>query len=363
VVFRIDYEKAYDSINLDFLDEVLNRKGFDQKLRGWIMQTVREGGKCVLISMEKMALILKLIGIEARRPPFPLLFNLAVDALALILDKTKANGQIQGVVPHLIPGGVTHLQYADDTILMVGCEDNYIRNMKFLLYCFEWMSGLKINYHKSEVLVFGVEESEQVRIANMLNYKIGSLPVNYLEIPISDRNLGVKDFKGMVSKMRKKLQPWKSKNLSYGGRLVLTNTHQEMDTIRSNFFWGGTDEKAKYHMMRWEHLCLPKDYGGLGIINTRIMNEALLAKWVWRLYKADPDDTCCMFLKTEYCAAKSFVSLDERKGSQFWKGVMKMRKKLKWGATFKVGNGKNVLFWEDTWVSEVPLKLTFPKVY
>jgi len=136
-----------------------------------------------------------------------------------------------------------------------------------------------------------------------------------------------------------------------------------MDTIRSNFFWGGTDEKAKYHMMRWEHLCLPKDYGGLGIINTRIMNEALLAKWVWRLYKADPDDTCCMFLKTEYCAAKSFVSLDERKGSQFWKGVMKMRKKLKWGATFKVGNGKNVLFWEDTWVSEVPLKLTFPKIY
>ena len=36
-----------------------------------------------------------------------------------------------------------------------------------------------------------------------------------------------------------------------------------------------------------------KDYGGLGIINTRIMNEALLAKWVWKLYKGAPDDTCC----------------------------------------------------------------------
>ena len=86
------------------------------------------------------------------------------------------------------------MQYANDTVLMVGCEDNYIRNMKFLLYCFEWLSGLKINYHKSEVLVFGVDEAEQNRIANMLNYKIGTLPMKYLGIPISDGNLGGERF-------------------------------------------------------------------------------------------------------------------------------------------------------------------------
>ena len=42
---------------------------------------------------------------------------------------------------------------------------------------------------------------------------------------------------------------------------------------------------------------------------------------------------------------------------------MAERKKLKWGATFIMGNGKNVLFWEDTWVTEVPLKLSFPRIY
>jgi hypothetical protein len=59
--------------------------------------------------------------------------------------------------------------------------------MKFILYCFEWLSGLKINYHKSEAYIFGMEEEEKVRIVNMLNCKLGELPMAYLEIPCNTR--------------------------------------------------------------------------------------------------------------------------------------------------------------------------------
>ena len=62
----------------------------------------------------------------------------------------------------------TRVEDADDTVVMVGYDDTSITNMTFLLYCFEWMSGLKINYHKSEVFVFGVSEDEQLRITKML---------------------------------------------------------------------------------------------------------------------------------------------------------------------------------------------------
>jgi hypothetical protein len=55
------------------------------------------------------------------------------------------------LMTHLIPEGITHIQYADDTILMVEGNDSSIVNMKFILNCFEWLSGLKINYHKSEL--------------------------------------------------------------------------------------------------------------------------------------------------------------------------------------------------------------------
>jgi hypothetical protein len=69
-----------------------------------------------------------------------------------------------------------------------------------VLYCFEWLSGLKINYHKSEVIFFGIAHVEKERKANMMNCKLGGLPVkylgiselpvNYLGIPVSDRVIG-----------------------------------------------------------------------------------------------------------------------------------------------------------------------------
>lgn len=57
---------------------------------------------------------------------------------------------------------------------MVEGDPESIKNVKFLLYCFEWMSGLKINYHKSEVVTFGYDDSEQQNIANALNCKVGA---------------------------------------------------------------------------------------------------------------------------------------------------------------------------------------------
>lgn len=118
------------------------------------------------------------------------MFNLAADALAYILNNAREHGHIRGVVPHLIDGGITHLQYADDTIIMIEGDEESVMNTKFLLYCFEWMSGLKINYHKSEVVTFGYEEEQQLRIANALNCKVGHLPMTYLGFPISDKHLG-----------------------------------------------------------------------------------------------------------------------------------------------------------------------------
>jgi hypothetical protein len=54
-------------------------------------------------------------------------------------------------------------------ILMVEGDDNSILHLKFILYCFEWLSSLKINYHKNEAYFFGANMDEQIRIANMLN--------------------------------------------------------------------------------------------------------------------------------------------------------------------------------------------------
>jgi hypothetical protein len=105
------------------------------------------------------------------------------DVLDAILAKAREAGQIQGVVPYLILGGVTHLQYADDTMIMIQNTKKGLVNLKFILLCFELLSSMMINLHKSEVIVMGVEAEEQARVTQLLNCKQGKSPFTYLASP------------------------------------------------------------------------------------------------------------------------------------------------------------------------------------
>jgi uncharacterized protein YqgQ len=40
-------------------------------------------------------------------------------------------------------------------------------------------------------------------------------------------------------------------------------------------------------MVDWASVCKPKAFGGLGILNTRLMNIALMLKWIWKIYQGD----------------------------------------------------------------------------
>jgi hypothetical protein len=75
--------------------------------------------------------------------------------LALLISRAKEDGQITWLVPHLIDGGISILQYADDTILFMENDLEQAKNMKLLLCAFKKLSGLKINFHKSELFCYG----------------------------------------------------------------------------------------------------------------------------------------------------------------------------------------------------------------
>jgi hypothetical protein len=127
--------------------------------------------------------------------------------------------------------------------------------------------------------------------------------------------------------------------------------HAQMDTIRVKFFWSGDIDKFKYHMVKWENVCLPRDFGGAGIINTRHLYEALMLKWVWRMQNLEEDDTYCKLLKAKYFPNNAFMRTKGTGGSQFWKGVQKVKNKIRWGAVNQVNNGEQTLFWGDTWMA------------
>src|SRR3954463_3352681 len=120
VFLKPDFQKAYDRLDWAFLRQVLQRRGLDDRMIGWIMQIVMSGNTAININGEVGPYFKPSCGVRQGDPISPILFNAAIDALAEILEKAKNSGHISGVVRHLIPGGgVTHLQYADDTMIMV----------------------------------------------------------------------------------------------------------------------------------------------------------------------------------------------------------------------------------------------------
>ena len=47
--------------------------------------------------------------------------------------------------------------------------------------------------------------------------------------------------------------------------------------------WEWEDEGRKVAWVSWRKVCEPREAGGLGILNLRLFNAALLGKWIWRL--------------------------------------------------------------------------------
>lgn len=61
--------------------------------------------------------------------------------------------------------------------------------------------------------------------------------------------------------------------------------HQRFDSDRGNFFWEGVGNKKKHHVIKWDALDKPKDFGGLGFIDTRVMKHRLAMQMDFQIVK------------------------------------------------------------------------------
>lgn len=160
IILKLDFEKVYDKVNWKFLEDVLRRKNFDEHWIGWILRVVQGGKVAVNLNGELGNYFRSFKSLRQGDLMSPLLFNLIADALSEILNTAKEKGLLTGLLPKIVEGGLTHLQYADDTILFVQNSEQDIINLKFLLFCYEEISGMKINYSKSEIFTVGMSEAD-----------------------------------------------------------------------------------------------------------------------------------------------------------------------------------------------------------
>jgi hypothetical protein len=86
------------------------------------------------------------------------------------------------------------------------------------------MSGLKINFHKSEILYFGDAKEIDFLYADIFTCPIGNLPMKYLGVPIDKKKINKNLWCPMIEKLEKRLAGWQGRFLSLGGRLTLLNS-------------------------------------------------------------------------------------------------------------------------------------------
>lgn len=302
-ILKVDFEKAFDSLDWNFLDHTMEQMGFSEKWRKWISGCLNSAYGSVLVngSPTKEFKIQK--GLRQGDPLSPFLFIIAVEALHISLQEAKSRNIFEGIKVGSNLVDVSHLQYADDALIIGKWSLENAKNLCRILRCFHMATGLKVNFSKSKVFGVGVNNEALINFASVLKLQPSSLPCTYLGLPLgANLNIG-SNWGPIIEKFHKKLTTWKAKTLSYGGRLTLLKSVlgalgtyffslfkapkcvlNYLEKLRRNFFWGGSLESNKMSWIAWKKVCSPTSCGGLGIGSLRASNLALLTKWWWRFY-------------------------------------------------------------------------------
>ncbi|XP_016185980.1 uncharacterized protein LOC107627668 [Arachis ipaensis] len=132
--------------------------GFGWRWREWVKECLGTTSISILINGSPSKPFKMERGLRQGDPLSPFLFVLVIDVLHRMVGEAIRNKRI---LPLLIGKDnieLSHLQFADDTILFCPPEEETIRNYARLLRCFEMMSGLSINFDKSSLIPINCDQ-------------------------------------------------------------------------------------------------------------------------------------------------------------------------------------------------------------
>lgn len=111
------------------------------------------------------------------------------------------------------------MQCADDTLLFLQCDLPRAQNLKWLLSLFEQLSGMKINFHKSDLYFVGMDDNAR-SFAQSLGCKLGEWSMKFLGVPLHHSKLRNEDLQPVINKVIKRVAGWRGKLLCHGRNLL-----------------------------------------------------------------------------------------------------------------------------------------------
>ena len=266
LLFKVDFEKAYDSVDWGYLEEVMFKMGFPSLWRKWIKECVGTATASVLVNGSPTDEFSLGRGLRQGDPLSPFLFLLAAEGFNVLMVALVRHNLFSGFqVGNSASTIVLHLQFADDTLILGDKSWANIRAMRAILLLFQSMSGLKVNFSKSCLVGVNVAHSWLAEAAMVLSCKVGSIPFVYLGMPIGGNSRRLSFWEPLLHRIRSRLAGWSSTHLSFGGRLILlksvlsslpvyalsffkapTGIISSIESLFNCFFWGGVLTTGKY---------------------------------------------------------------------------------------------------------------------
>jgi len=388
IMFKVDFEKTYDSIHWGYLDEVMVKMGFPTLWRKWIQECIGTSTTSVLVNGSPTDEFLLGRGLRQGDPLSPFLFLLVVEDFNVLMESLLANNLFSGYkVGDNNMTVVSHHQFADDTLVLGEKSWANIKSMRVILILFESLSGLKVNFSKSHLVGVNVARSWLLEAAMVLNCKVGSIPFVYLGLPIGGNAQRLSFWDPLITRIKTRLSAWKSKHLSLGGRLVLLNSVLSslpvyalsffkapsgiisfIESILNCFFFfflgGGSDDHRKITWVDCNTICGSKEVGGFGVRRINEFNIALLGNWCWRVLTKS-SSLWFRVLSARYGMEGGSLKGGGREASLWWWDIYLLCRD-RWfndHVERSLGNGKHTLFWSDVWCGEVSFKIRFSRLF
>ena len=222
VALKLDISKAYDRVDWNFLKQRMRSMGFCRTWISWIMMCVRTVSYEVCFNGSSIGPIIPERGLRQGDPLSPYLFLLCVEGLSDSINIAATNGVINGSKISATAPVITHLLFADDSFLFFKADAIEATAVKELLNVYEQQSGQSVNFQKSGVFFSSnVRLDKQRELIDILGVTKALEDSKYLGLPSLVGRSKKKVFGFIKDRVWQRIQGWKGKPISRGGKLVL----------------------------------------------------------------------------------------------------------------------------------------------